>query len=170
MVLLPNVVVCCDISLPSLGFGLLLMDKSSGEAGHGYGAPAVTRHHSTTHAGSLQPQTLVGTPTLRCREADKGWHFHPASTLLMPVFRYHGCLCLAATDAHTPLPWMPILCYHGCLYPATTDAHTLLPWMPVFRYHGCPYSATTDAHILLPWMPIFRATMDACNSCSRRRR
>ena len=64
----------------------------------------------------------------------------------MPVFCYHGCLCLAATDAHTPLPWMPI-CYHGCLYPATTDARTLLPRMPVLCYHGCPYLATMDAHI-----------------------
>ena len=27
MVLLSNVVVCCDLSLPSLGFGLLLMNE-----------------------------------------------------------------------------------------------------------------------------------------------
>ena len=27
MVLLPNVVVCCDLSLPSLGFGLLVISN-----------------------------------------------------------------------------------------------------------------------------------------------
>ena len=120
-------------------------DKSSGEAVHGYGAPAVTRHHSVTHAGSLRPQTLVGTPALWCREADKGWYFPPSFRTanarillpLMPVFGCHRCPYSATMDACILLPQMPVLCYHGCPFSATTDARTLLPRMPIFCYHGC---------------------------------
>ena len=128
-------------------------DKSSGEAGHGYSAPAVTRHYAVTHAGSLLPQTLVGTLTSRCRETDKGWYFPPSchttnsrtSLPRTPVFDCHRCPYFATMDACIPLLQMPILCYHGCPCSATSDARTLLPRMPIFCYLGCPYSAT--------WMP-----------------
>ena len=124
-----------------------------------------------THAGSLLPQTLVGTLTLRCRETDKGWDLS-TQLPLPPPCAVHPVLVHMDDDAHTLAIWMPAPLPHAdaCTAPSCRCLRRSIMQMPAPLHYAdaCAAPLCRCLHCSLTQMPAPLHHADACTAPSCR--